>query len=117
MSIPVLVRFPHLKARGVVNNWPQLSRLIRDHQFPPGMLIGPNTRAWREDEVEDWLARRPTASKLKIDPDNPSGPIPSASSHERAPSASRRGGTLPSPGAGDGRRDPRTIAENSAEET
>ncbi|MBY4608981.1 AlpA family phage regulatory protein [Rhizobium sp. 9T] len=63
MSIPVLVRFPHLKERGVVRNWPQLGRLIRDHEFPPGMLIGPNTRAWREDEIEEWLARRPTASK------------------------------------------------------
>ncbi|WP_028731633.1 helix-turn-helix transcriptional regulator [Rhizobium leguminosarum] len=63
MSIPVLVRFSHLKARRVVNNWPQLRRLIHDQGFPPGMLIGPNTRAWREDEVEDWLDSRPTATK------------------------------------------------------
>jgi len=63
MPIRNLIRFTVLRQRGVVNNWPQLGRLIRDHGFPPGILIGPNTRAWREDEVEAWLDSRPTATK------------------------------------------------------
>lgn len=24
--------------------------------FPAGVMLGPNTRAWREDEVKQWLA-------------------------------------------------------------
>ncbi|WP_158665354.1 helix-turn-helix transcriptional regulator [Sinorhizobium fredii] len=58
-----LLRFVHLKERQIVQNWPQLRRMVERYGFPPGLLLGPNTRAWREDEVEQWLASRPTAPK------------------------------------------------------
>jgi len=29
--------------------------------FPTGFLLGPNSRAWRVADVEQWLAGRPTA--------------------------------------------------------
>jgi predicted DNA-binding transcriptional regulator AlpA len=55
----VLLRFRDLKSRGIVNSWPQLKRLINLHNFPRGRLLSPNTRAWLEDEIDQWLDSRP----------------------------------------------------------
>lgn len=52
------LRFKDLVERGIVKNRVTLGRWIRLHGFPPGVLLGPNSRAWREDEVEAWLADR-----------------------------------------------------------
>jgi predicted DNA-binding transcriptional regulator AlpA len=54
------VRFRELVAAGIIRNWPTLRRLIREQQFPAGKMIGPNTRAWPVNEIESWLATRPT---------------------------------------------------------
>ena len=59
----VLLRFADLKARGLVRNWTTLINWIKREGFPPGILLGPNTRAWPEDEIEAWLASRPTKIK------------------------------------------------------
>jgi predicted DNA-binding transcriptional regulator AlpA len=58
-----LLRFRDLKERNIVNNWPTLLRWINDPKiaFPPGRRIGPNTRTWTDDEVEAWIASRPSA--------------------------------------------------------
>jgi predicted DNA-binding transcriptional regulator AlpA len=55
-----LLRFKHLKQRRIVENWPQLKRLVERHGFPPGIYLSPNTRAWPEDEVDRWLESRPS---------------------------------------------------------
>ena len=57
-----LLRFRHLKERGIVDNRTTLGRWIKRHGFPPGILIGPNSRAWPEEEIEAWLAERARAS-------------------------------------------------------
>lgn len=57
------LRFDDLRKRGIVHNRVTLSNWIREHGFPPGMLVGPNSRIWPEDSVEAWLASRPTAPK------------------------------------------------------
>jgi predicted DNA-binding transcriptional regulator AlpA len=57
------LRFPDLVARGIVNSRITLKRLIDGQGFPPGVLLTPNARAWPEDEVDDWCARRPVARK------------------------------------------------------
>ena len=57
------LRYADLKARGVVNSRANLSNWIKKYGFPPGQLIGPNSRVWTEAEVEAWLAIRPTALK------------------------------------------------------
>ena len=57
------LRFSDLKARGIVNSWPMLRRRVERNGFPPGRMLGENTRAWSEEEVERWLASRPTAKK------------------------------------------------------
>jgi predicted DNA-binding transcriptional regulator AlpA len=56
------VRFRDLKARGIVDSWPQLDNLIKKYGFPRGRMLSPNVRAWDEGkEVEPWPAARPVA--------------------------------------------------------
>ena len=62
--VPRYLRFRDLKERGIVSNRVTLANWIQDQGFPPGRLIGPNVRAWTEDEIADYLERRPTAPKL-----------------------------------------------------
>jgi predicted DNA-binding transcriptional regulator AlpA len=54
-----LLRFPDLKKHNVVRSWPQLKRLQEKHGFPKGRMIGPNTRAWTDEEIDEWVATRP----------------------------------------------------------
>ncbi len=58
-----LLRFADLKARGIVNNRVTLSHWIEGQGFPPGFLLGPNSRAWTEESVEAWLSGRPVATE------------------------------------------------------
>jgi hypothetical protein len=79
----IYLRFRDLKARGIVNNWPTLQKRIEKFGFPPGRLIGPNARAWTEQEVENWIASRPVAKK----------PAPKREIMAADAAGSRRGGT------------------------
>ena len=54
----VYLRFRDLKARGIVTNWTTLRNWQKREGFPPGILLGPNSRAWPEDEIDRWLAGR-----------------------------------------------------------
>ena len=54
-----LIRFRDLQERGIVSNWPQLKRLVNNYNFPCGVYLGPNSRAWFEEDVESWLGTRP----------------------------------------------------------
>jgi predicted DNA-binding transcriptional regulator AlpA len=56
-----LLRFRHLKERGVVDSWPQLKRLQQFYGFPQGRMLSPNVRTWTEDEIDTWIGSRPTA--------------------------------------------------------
>lgn len=62
--LPSFVRYRDLVAAGIVGNWPTLLRLIDVEGFPPGIMIGRNTRAWPVDEIESWLASRPIVRKI-----------------------------------------------------
>jgi predicted DNA-binding transcriptional regulator AlpA len=55
------IRFRDLQDAGVVSNRVTLGEWIDKLGFPPGKMTGPNTRTWTEEEVEEWLASRPTA--------------------------------------------------------
>ena len=59
-----LLRFSDLKERGIVTNWVTLQRWVRECDFPPGRMLGANSRAWTEQEVEDWIASRPSADEV-----------------------------------------------------
>lgn len=62
-ELPKLVRFKDLQAAGVVTNWQQLNNMIDDLGFPVGILLSPNIRAWRLDDVTAWLDARPSERK------------------------------------------------------
>lgn len=57
------LRFSDLKKRGIVNNRASLRNRILKHGFPPGRLIGPNTRAWTDEEIDEYTANCPVAPK------------------------------------------------------
>lgn len=59
-----MLRFQDLKARGILSNRMTLKRWIDHHGFPCGRMIGPNSRAWTEEEVDAWLAERPSGRKV-----------------------------------------------------
>ena len=59
-----LLRFRDLKARSIVTNHVTLKRWIEREGFPPGRMLGPNTRAWHESEIDAWLDSRPTDNTL-----------------------------------------------------
>jgi predicted DNA-binding transcriptional regulator AlpA len=61
----VYLRFRDLKARGIVRNHTTLQRWICDRGFPPGTWLGPNSKAWSEDEIEAWLAAQPKGPRRK----------------------------------------------------
>jgi predicted DNA-binding transcriptional regulator AlpA len=54
-----LLRFAALKARGIVESWPQLKRLQKHYGFPQGRMLSPNVRTWTEAEIDDWYETRP----------------------------------------------------------
>lgn len=63
--IPQVIRFADLKAKGLVTNRETLGRWIREKGFPPGKLIGPNTRVWTDQEINDWWNSRPVHSETE----------------------------------------------------
>jgi predicted DNA-binding transcriptional regulator AlpA len=65
------IRYRDLVAAGIVGSWMQLNRMINVEGFPEGLMLSANIRAWPVDEVERWLASRPTAKKVM-----PEGAIP-----------------------------------------
>jgi predicted DNA-binding transcriptional regulator AlpA len=58
------LRFRDLQARGIIASWPILRRRVDHDGFPSGRKTGPNTRIWTEDEVNAWIASRPTERKI-----------------------------------------------------
>jgi predicted DNA-binding transcriptional regulator AlpA len=59
--LPKLLKFKDLKAAGIVNNWTTLVRWIDSGDFPPGIKLGPNSRAWTDTSIAEWLASREAA--------------------------------------------------------
>ncbi len=53
-----LIRYHQIKQRGIVRNRMTLKRWIDGQGFPPGIKLGPNTRAWYESDVEAWVEAR-----------------------------------------------------------
>ena len=56
----LFLRFRDLKDRRIVSNHVTLGRWIANQGFPSGFMLGPNTRVWRESEIDAWLKSRPT---------------------------------------------------------
>ncbi len=54
-----LIDFRGLVQLGVLKNRVTLARWVEREGFPPGQLIGLNSRRWRESEISAWIASRP----------------------------------------------------------
>ena len=63
----VLLRFKDLRQYGITN-YPTLARWIKEAVAPAGFFLGPNTRAWYQDDWDAWLANRPSAAPPNIKP-------------------------------------------------
>lgn len=63
-----LVRYDYLNANGLVPNRATLRRWILDYGFPEPIHLGPNTRAWDLDAVEQWVRERarPSAESRRV---------------------------------------------------
>ncbi len=57
------LRYADLVDQGIVNNWTTLGRWVKTQGFPPGVLIGPNTRVWTPEEIEAYYKAR--AAKME----------------------------------------------------
>jgi predicted DNA-binding transcriptional regulator AlpA len=69
----ILLRYRDLVARGLFNSRMTMWRAIELQGFPPGRLVTPNSRAWTEDEVDQWIASRPSGKKTLRQKAVPSG--------------------------------------------
>jgi len=67
MPIAKHLRFPDLVDAGIVANRVTLARMIKAG-FPSGRLLGPNTRAWTETEIQAWLDARPVERAPEVAP-------------------------------------------------
>lgn len=65
-----LWRFKDLQERRIVKCRPTLHRWIKQHGFPPGRLIGPNSRAWTSTEILAWLDSRPVGLAVEAEVEN-----------------------------------------------
>jgi predicted DNA-binding transcriptional regulator AlpA len=63
-TLPTYLRYKDLVAHNVVRSWAQLLRLIDQQDFPSGVMLSPNVRAWTVQEVDAWLTSRPTKRKV-----------------------------------------------------
>jgi predicted DNA-binding transcriptional regulator AlpA len=94
-----LIHFPDIRARGIANNRVSLNDLIKNHNFPEGKRLSPNTIVWDEAEVEAWVDSLPSASaakppkkgavKMLADPD-PAAPKPKLKSGPNRRRAERK---------------------------
>jgi predicted DNA-binding transcriptional regulator AlpA len=55
--------YTDLEAMKIFGSRMSLKRAIDNLGFPAGTLVTPNRRRWREDEVEAWIAARPSSRK------------------------------------------------------
>jgi hypothetical protein len=58
-DIPSLLRFCDLQDRGIVKSHAGLRHLQIHEGFPLGRLLGPSSRVWTVQEINEWLGSRP----------------------------------------------------------
>ena len=75
------LRYADLVERQIVNNRTTLQRWIQNYGFPFGVLLGPNSRAWPDDQVEAWLDAR--AQRQEV-PDGTTFPLGLGHTDKRA---------------------------------
>ncbi len=62
--LPVYCRFADLVEANIAPNWPTLLRMVDQENFPAGVMLSANIRAWDVEQVRLWLASRPSERKV-----------------------------------------------------
>ena len=57
-EVPTFLRYNDLKARRIFQNRTTLRRWLAAGLFPQPILLGPNSLAWKQSDVEEWIAQR-----------------------------------------------------------
>ena len=55
-----LLRYADLERMQLCRSRSQLNHMMAKEGFPTGFLLSSNIRAWKQSEIEDWIASRPT---------------------------------------------------------
>jgi hypothetical protein len=63
----LFLQFADLKSANLIVSYCGLTTLIKHHGFPPGRYLGRSTRVWTVEEVQRWLAGRPTTRPPPLD--------------------------------------------------
>jgi hypothetical protein len=65
-ALDTWLSFRDLQRAGIVKNWPTLLAWQRNPQigFPPGKLLGANSRRWPKSEIDGWLESRPAEREV-----------------------------------------------------
>ena len=58
-DVPRLLRLKDLQERGIAMTHQAVRHMQLHEDFPLGRLLGPGTRVWTVQEINDWLATRP----------------------------------------------------------
>jgi prophage regulatory protein len=61
MQITRLIGWPELRACGIRWSRQYILKQEKAGNFPPRVRLGPNSVAWRFDEIQEWLAARSDA--------------------------------------------------------
>ncbi len=64
LALKPRLRFKEIKAAGIARSWTQLEYLIDCHGFPVGKKLSPQVRSWTVEEVEAWIASRPSDRRI-----------------------------------------------------
>ena len=58
-GVPKFLRLKNLEELGIAESHQAVRHMQMHYGFPLGRLLGPGTRVWTEDEINEWLASRP----------------------------------------------------------
>ena len=59
-DVPRFLRLSDLQERGIAMTHQAVRHMQKHEGFPLGRLLGPGTRVWTVQEINEWLATRPT---------------------------------------------------------
>ena len=70
IETPVFITFDELPAHGVPRfSRVHILRLMRRGQFPMQVQLTPNRVAWRMTSIQEWVANRPTSTRVRLETD------------------------------------------------
>jgi prophage regulatory protein len=63
-----LIGYQDLRPKGLPYTRQHIRHLEQAGEFPASVQLSPNRIAWRENEVDAWIAARPVRRRVRADP-------------------------------------------------